>query len=139
MPVTISRARSIPALDGLSVAVAYDLMRFDRRIVVQTPLYEIWNDRRVVSEKELRALNASEIAELLRAGEVHFVVADVGSSLKWVPTDECYSFWKSEVKNHLADPEANTYLEDFPDEYCYFASEWMSDDGKPIVLLVMSH
>jgi len=114
-------------------------MRFDERIVSQTPFHELWNDRGVVSAKEMRELNASDIAELLRAGKVQFVLANVGSSLKWIPTEECYSFWKSEVKNHLADPAAENYLEEFPDEYCYFASEWESEGGKPIVLLVMSH
>jgi hypothetical protein len=114
-------------------------MRFDQRVVSQTPLHELWNERGVVSEKELRELNASDVAELLRAGKVHFVVADVGRSLKWIPLDECYSYWKSEVKNHLANPAADNYLEDFPDEYCYFASEWESGRGEPIVLLTMSH
>jgi len=117
----------------------YGLMRFDQRIVSQTPLHELWNDRGVVTDKELRELNAADIAELLRVGKVQFVVANVGSPLKWVPVDECYSFWKSEVKNHLADPAANNYLEDFPDEYCYFASEWETKGVEPVVLLVMSH
>jgi hypothetical protein len=114
-------------------------MRFDQRIVSQTPLHKLWNDRGVVSEKELRELNAADIAELLRVGKVQFVVANVGSPLNWVLVDECYRFWKSEVKNHLADAAANNYLEDFPGEYCYFASEWEAKGGEPIVLLVMSH
>ena len=114
-------------------------MRFDQRIVSQTPLRELWDEHGVVSVKELRELNASDIAELLRAGEVRFVVGDVGGPLKWVPADECFSFWEAEVKNHLVDPAADNYREDFPDEYCYFASEWESGGGGPIVLLTMSH
>lgn len=114
-------------------------MRFDQRIVSQTPLHELWNDRGVESEKELRELNAADIAGLLRVGKVQFVVADVGSPLKWVPVDECYGFWKSEVKHHLADPAADNYLGDFPNDYCYFASEWETQGGEPIVLLLMSH
>ncbi len=114
-------------------------MRFDQRIVSRTPLHGLWNDRGVVSEKELRELNAADIAGLLRVGKVRFVVANVGSPLKWVPVDECYSFWKSEVKNHLADPAAKNYPEALPDEYCYFASEWEAKGGEPVVLLVMSH
>lgn len=114
-------------------------MRFDQRVVSQTPLHELWDDHGIVSEKELRELGASDVAELLRAGKVKFVVANVGRPLKWIPVDEGYSFWKSEVKNHLADPAADNRLEDFPDEYCYFASEWESKGGEPIVLLLMSH
>ena len=114
-------------------------MRFDQRVVSQTPLHELWNDRGVVSEKELRELNAADIAGLLRAGKVQFVVANVGSPLKWVPVGEGYSFWEAEVKKRLADPAANNYPGDFPGEYCYFASEWEADGDEPIVLLVMSH
>lgn len=114
-------------------------MKFDRRIVSQTPAHELWNDCGVVSEKELRELNAADIAGLLRMGKVRFAVAKVGSPLKWVPVDECYGFWQSEVKSHLADPAANNYPEDFPDEYCYFASEWEAVGGEPIVLLMMTH
>jgi len=114
-------------------------MRFDQRIVSQMPLHELRNEHGVVSATELRELNASDIAELLRAGKVRIVVADVGSQLKWIPLDECYGFWKSEVKNHLADPAGENYLENFPDEYCYFASEWESEVGEPIVLLMKSH
>jgi hypothetical protein len=114
-------------------------MRFDQRIVVQTPLNELWNERGVVNGQELRELNAADIAEMLRAGEVHFVVADVGRPLKWVPAEDCYSFWKSEVKGHIADPAAKKYLGDFSDEYCYFATEWKPGDGGPIILLTMHH
>ncbi|HZH31970.1 MAG TPA: hypothetical protein VEY11_14485 [Pyrinomonadaceae bacterium] len=114
-------------------------MRFDQRTVSQMPLRELWNERGVVSAKELRELNASDIAELLRAGKVHFVVADVGSPLRWIHIDECHGFWKSEVKNHLANPVADNHPENFPDEYCYFASEWKPGIGAPIVLLAKSH
>ena len=114
-------------------------MRFDQRIVSQTPLSELWNERGVVSEKELRELNSADIIELLRLGKVQFVVANVGNPLKWIPLDECYSFWKSEVKNHLADSATGNYFESFPGAYCYFASEWEHRNGEPIILLVMSH
>jgi len=113
-------------------------MRFDQRVVSQTPLEELWNDQGVVSSTELRDLNALEIAELLRNGKVQFVVANIGDRLKWIKIDKCHDFWKTEVKNHLADPQAVKCLEDFPESYCYFASEWDSREN-PIVLLVMAH
>ena len=114
-------------------------MNFERRIVSQIPLDELWIDCRIVSANEIRELNALDIAELLRYGKVRFVVANVGNTLRWIPADECFGFWKSEVKNHLADPAASNYLENFPDGYCYFASEWESDETEPIVLLTVSH
>lgn len=114
-------------------------MRFDRRVVVQTPLRELWDERGVVSRRELRDLNAADIAEMLRAGGVRFVTAVAGSPLKWAPVEECFTYWKSEVKGHVADPASKNYPGDFPGEYCYFASEWESGDGRPIVLLTVSH
>jgi hypothetical protein len=114
-------------------------MGFDQRIVSQTPLHELWNTCGIVSDKELCKLRAADIARLLRMGKVQFVVADIGSPLNWVPVDKCYSFWKSEVKNHLADSVVNKSVEDFPDQYCYFASAWEAKGGEPIILLVMSH
>lgn len=114
-------------------------MRFDQRIVSRTPLHELWNDCGIVSTSELRDLNAPDVAELLRAGKVRFVVADVGSPLRWIPADECYAYWKTEVKSHLADRGAKSYLEDFPGEYFYYASEWEPGAGEPIVLLMRMH
>lgn len=84
-------------------------------------------------------MGRSDIAGLLRAGKVRFVVADVGGPPEWVPADECYGFWQSEVKPHLADPAANNYPEDFPGGYCYFASEWDAKGGEPIILLTAHH
>ncbi len=40
--------------------------------------------------------------------------------------------------HHLADTEP-ARLEDFPDEYCYFASEWKSNTGETIILLSKAH
>ena len=94
---------------------------------------------KLVSAIKVRDLNASDIVELLRSGAVRFVVADVGEPYHWVPNDEGYDFWKDEVKVHLAAPESKTLLEDFPDEYCYFASEWKSLDGETIILLSKAH
>ena len=114
-------------------------MRFDQRVVSQTPLHELWDDRGVVSTGVLRDLNGPDVAELLRAGKVRFVVAEVGGPLRWIPVGECYGYWKSEVRSHLADREADNYLEDFPGEYFYFASEWEAGAGEPIVLLLKMH
>jgi len=45
----------------------------------------------------------------------------------------------SEVKMHLAQRDDKIYLEDFPGEYCYFASEWRAEVGEPIILLSKEH
>jgi hypothetical protein len=81
-------------------------------------------------------LNVEDLRNMLRQGAVRFVVADVGMPLVWIAESECFSFWKREVQPHLAADTA--VLKEFPDEYCYFASQWQ-DGGLPIVLLSKAH
>ena len=83
-------------------------------------------------------VGAEAIRNLLRLGMVRFVVADVGLELDWLSEDHCFEVWKQEVKPHLAEPEQQVYLEDFPDEYAYYASHW-EDGSTPIVLLAKAH
>ena len=107
--------------------------------ISRLPAEEIWEGGRLVSTTRVRDLNASDIVDLLRSGAVRFVVADVGEPYHWIPNNEGYDFWKHEVKAHLASPESTIVLEDFPDEYCYFASEWRSGEGETIILLSKAH
>ena len=110
------------------------------RIVTRLPLQELWRDDGFTTTLRLRWLTAEDIASLLLAGRVQFVVADIGYSPRWIPLGDCYDFWKSEAQLHLAAPETNSSLNDFPDGYCYFASEWNSPLGiTPIVVFEKSH
>ena len=103
-------------------------MRSDRRVVVSTPLPELWDKSGVVSDTKVRDLGVGDIVDLLRRSRVRFVVANVGHQLHWVLPDDCYEFWKTEVKMRVAEPSANGInLEHFPEAYFYFASEWESD------------
>lgn len=83
-------------------------------------------------------VGAEAIRDLLRLGTVRFVVADAGLELHWLSEDHCFEVWKQEVKPHLAEPEQQAYLEDFPDEYFYYASHW-EDGSTPIILLWKMH
>ncbi|MBA3425074.1 MAG: hypothetical protein ACR2HO_02435 [Rubrobacteraceae bacterium] len=87
-----------------------------------------------------RDLDESAIADLLRQSRVDFVVADPGLPLRWIPAEECFVFWKSEVKTRVADPAVKRHrLENYPDEYFYFASEWQPFEDRPVVLLEANH
>ena len=89
--------------------------------------------------KRVRDLAAEDVRGPLRRGPVRFAVAMILSPFRVVPEHECYAFWKSEVQPHLvSDPDEGAVLDNFPDGYCYFASEW-SDGGSPIVLLSAHH
>lgn len=105
------------------------------------PLRELWDECGVIVRAvKVRPLSSSGIAALLRVGRVRFVVADIGSRLQWIAPEQCYHFWKTEAKSHIAEPDLPSHLEDFPDEYFYTASEWKASNGiEPIVLLAKSH
>ena len=114
-------------------------MNPNQKVISRLPVEEIWAGQRLVSTIKIRDLNAPDIVDLLRSDVIRFVVADVGKPFEWIPNNERYDFWKDEVKAHLAAPESKAMLEEFPDEYCYFASEWKSYDGETIILLSKAH
>jgi hypothetical protein len=109
-----------------------------QRVVTRLPLSELWNDAGAVRADLIRDLAADDIRELLRAGPVQFVVADVAAPLRWVPVDDCFRFWKSEVVPRMGAP-SGAPLEAFPGGYCYFASEWGPVEGPPVVVLSIAH
>ena len=110
------------------------------RIVTKTPLQELWRSDGSSLESCQKALSSEDIRELLRAGQVEFVVADPGSALKWIPVAECHAFWKSEAKVRVQDPTAKARREEFPGEYFYSASQWRDPKSpRPIVLLEKHH
>jgi len=114
-------------------------MQPSQRIITATPLRELWDERGPVDTCRSRDLTADDLRELLRRGPLRFVVADVGSRPRWLPEDSCFSFWKAEVQSHLAAPGVPALLDDFPGGYCYFASEWSSAVGVPIIVLEAAH
>lgn len=114
-------------------------MSRSQKVISYLPAAEVWAGERLVSTTKVRDLDASDIADMLRSGEPRFVVADLGRPFEWVPSDERYDFWKAEARPHLAAPDSKAPLDDFPDQYCYFASEWKGFDGGAIILLSKAH
>lgn len=108
------------------------------RVVTRIPMTELWNEAGPLSGSRGEALTLADLQQRLRRGPVRFVVADLGAPLRWLPASACFDFWKSEAKEHIADPETIRY-EDFPDGYCYVASKWRLEAGQTIVLLEMYH
>ncbi len=109
------------------------------RVVTRLPLEQLWDKDGDVGATRWRKLDREAIRDLLRRGPVHFVVADVGRQLRWIPESERFGFWKADGAVHLADGERIDLLA-FPDGMAYAASEWTpSADGVPIVLLEAHH
>ncbi len=113
-------------------------MDLQERIVAKIPLEEIWNQSEIISKERLKYITDEDVRNLLKQDKVQFVVANVGFPLDWVSVDEHLDFFKSELKNRIADNEEN-YLENFSGNYFYYASVWNSDSLISIVLLEMYH
>ena len=111
------------------------------RQVIRIPLSEVWDEQgKVVAIEREAHVSEDDIRDLLRAGPVQFVVANVGDRLEWVPDSQTYTFWKAEVRPHLADPSVQSYaLEDFPEDYFYLATRWRRKESKPLILLEIHH
>lgn len=111
-----------------------------QKIISVFPVDEIWAGRKLVSNNKLRDVGVEDLADLLRSGSSpRFVIGDVGKPFEWIPKSESYNFWKTEAKIHLAEPASEIPLEDFPDNYFYFASEWKSFEGETLILLSKMH
>ena len=108
------------------------------RIVTQLPLRELWREDGLATSARAKNLTTKDVRGMLRAGRVHFVIADVEMKPQWIPDEECFNFWKTEFQSHLTSPETPFQLEDFPGENCYVASEWQGAE-LPIIVCEMHH
>lgn len=104
------------------------------KIVTHLPLLELWRDDGFSTTLRGKSLTEDDITGLLRVGPVVFVVVDVGFAPRWIQLRDCYQFWKSEGKPHMA-AESRAVRAEFTDGYCYFASQW--DSGKPIAPIIV--
>lgn len=110
------------------------------RIVNRIPLDRLWDQSGDIVATRGRYLSLTALKELLKANRLTFYVADIGHPLRRIGEADCFDFWKTEVKARLVnDPEVGFYLQDYPDEYAYLATEWSSGAATPIVLLEKYH
>jgi hypothetical protein len=107
--------------------------------VTELPLLRLWNETGVIAAERIRLLSRSDLRQLVRTLAVRFVIADVGHPLQWHESGQCYSLWKRDIGPHLAEPDQNFRLEDFPGGFAYLASEWKLADGQTVVVLEKQH
>lgn len=109
------------------------------RIVIAVPLSILWSGDCDLESRRIRWLNREALRDLLRGEPVQFVVANVGSPLRWTPIEDRFAFWTDDCLPHLADQQ-EFQLERFPNGMAYVASEWSVINGQhPIVLLEAHH
>ena len=96
--------------------------------IVHMPLESLWGADGAEALSRGSDLGDQAIRDLLRQGAFRFVVANCGHAPEWIPSSECFEFWKTEAQPHLVnDPDEDFYLEDFPGEYAYTASLCLAD------------
>ena len=116
-------------------------MHATHRIVDGIPLVAIWNDDGPLAATHLRSLTREELVALMQPSPVHFVIADVGRQLCWIPLLDCYVEWKREVRAHIVDDPSRPFdVGRFPEGYAYVASEWrLEDPAAPSIVLLERH
>ncbi len=114
-------------------------MNIADKVVANIPLETIWTAEGELFAERISYLTSKEIVQLLRKSTVQFVIADVGHKLKWIGKNQCFKFWKEEVKQHIADKADKIDLESFADNYAYVASLWTVQAEMPIITLEKLH
>jgi hypothetical protein len=114
-------------------------MTISDKIVITIPLDNIRTSTNELNAQRVGYLTQANIKDLLKRGQVNFILADVGQKLQWIQTNQCFAFWKSEAEQHIVTDVNNINLDNFIDNYAYIASEWKSDDPTPIILLEKIH
>ena len=71
------------------------------RIVRHIPMQELWSSNKTLQVKRARYLTLENLALMLSGSRVEFFVANVGKPLEEIPIENCFEFWKSEIKPHL--------------------------------------
>ncbi len=106
--------------------------------ITQTPLASLRSESSAVLHR-VRDVVTEDVKELLSSTTVIFVIAEVGKPLRWISEEERFRFWKSDARVHIATEEKSS-LENSPDGYFYFASEWRSEAcNKAFILLEKYH
>jgi hypothetical protein len=110
-----------------------------KQTIMETPIKDFQLGDGLDSYRREKRLTKEELKIILQAGPILFAIADVGHELEIINTSKCFKFWKTTVEKHLANPSQLSRLEDYPDEYLYFASKWTAEDLSPIILLEKQH
>jgi hypothetical protein len=105
-------------------------------IVTKLPLDELTVDKIAFERK--RNLLPVEIEEFLKLNNVEFITADVGHPINKISNEAAFKFWKESKSNIVKDFDY-IRLEDYPQEYAYLASEWISEAGNRLIVLEKYH
>ncbi len=112
----------------------------------QAPI-RLWDSSGKLKAWRVRYLDSGEIQSLLLSKPLAFAVnkknypADrIGKDATLIGQDNAKQFWERQAKSQMCDSRTpDMSLDDFPDGYCYTASEWHTESGEVVVLLAVYH
>ena len=108
-------------------------------VITKLPLSKLFSEDPSIEFERKDQLFENDLKLMLKSGKVQFVTANVGNPIIWQEIENCYEFWKSEVRSHIVLNPERIDLSEYPGEYAYIASRWEGSNGKSIVLLEMCH
>lgn len=103
--------------------------------ITEFPLQSIYRDEKEIAAKRIRHLSEDDIASLLSTEKLIFATAEIGKELEWHDAEEAKTFFDQQVKYRVAYPDEEIFLDDFPENYCYVASEWSPFPEGYLILL----
>lgn len=105
-------------------------------IITKMPLDKLEFDNK--DFKKCRFLVIEEIKKLLTQNQISFAIADVGKPLEFIKSEAVFEFWKKNKENIAKDLD-KINLEDYPEEFAFVASEWISNSNEKVILLEKHH
>ena len=114
-------------------------MELSKKIVNNIPLDYLWADKEILDIKREKYLGQIDIQTLLKNGPVQFVIANLGDKLNWLSIQDCYTFYKANLRDHIINNADPIDLGSLKDNFGYLASLWTSMSDDPIILLEMFH
>ncbi|MBK5433885.1 hypothetical protein [Bacillus sp. TH25] len=106
---------------------------------------EMYNNEIVVSNKIYpENPTLEELKQMVFNGEIEEVFIshyydDRKSNLERESIDDVRADWDTKYHNNICLTDEPVSLEDFPEEYCFFAEMWGDEKGKVMLVLFMHH
>jgi hypothetical protein len=64
-----------------------------KRVVIEIPVKEIWDQDGAIKATRDRNLSADDLKTMLKKFPVEFVITNVRGPLKTIPVDKCFELW----------------------------------------------
>ena len=114
-------------------------MKLEQRIVTKIPLEELWTDSAILSHKRQKYLTERQAFDLILASKTPIAIASCGLRLSWIQPNDTLNAFKQQIRGRIVNDPDRIVLEEYEEEWCYLASEWVNAEGGKILLLETFH